>query len=332
MTIQEIEACCAADETFDFRRHPLEVPELTMQRRFYPLGFPVDLRTNAEEVLDLYGAAWAKFRSRYVATPITVDVHVVEHDAIECPPAPEFRMVLPLMTAIADECNYSIYDLDRAETKVVLSRAALRHPLYASYFFLESAAACHIVTRYAPPIHAGCVEWNGRGLLLCGDSGAGKSTLSYACARAGFGYITDDAAYLLYGGEDRIVTGNSHKVRLRPESARLIPEISGLGITPRAVGKPSIEIEAGDNIVALEETQVAAIIFLNRRSGKEELVPYQRDVAREFMRQVLFGTEQQLAWQYTTIDRLLEAPVLELHYTDLGWATERLKQYAQEGR
>ncbi|AFL87498.1 serine kinase of the HPr protein, regulates carbohydrate metabolism [Terriglobus roseus DSM 18391] len=332
MTIQEIEAFCTAEHKFDFRRHPLESPQLTMSGCFYPLGFPVNLRTNASEVLQLYAASWDSFRPRYDATPINIDVHVIEEDAAECPPAPHFRMLLPLMTSIADERNYSIFDLARAETKIVLSRAALRHPLYASYFFLESAAACHIVTRYAPPIHAGCVEWNGRGLLLCGDSGAGKSTLSYACARAGFGYVTDDAAYLLYSGNDQIVTGNSQKVRLRPESAEFFPEIRDLPMTPRAAGKPSVEIETSEGIVALEETQVAAIIFLNRRTGQQALLPYRREVAREFMRQLLFGTTEQLAWQYSTVERLLDAPVLELHYTDLEWATQRLKQYAQDGR
>ncbi len=188
------------------------------------------------------------------------------------------------------------------------------------------------MTRYAAPVHAGCVEWNGKGILLCGDSGAGKSTLSYACARAGFGYISDDATFLLRDGDARVAIGDSHKVRLRPESVRFFPEMEGIGITPRATGKPSVEIPTGSDIVGLEETRVDLIVFLNRRSGKQELLPYRSDVAREFMRQVVFGLPDQLEWQYRKIDDLLQAPVYELHYQDLDWAIARLKSLAQDGR
>jgi len=46
------------------------------------------------------------------------------------------------------------------------------------------------------PIHAGCLDKNGNGLLIAGRSGAGKSTLSAASARRGFSLISDDRTYL----------------------------------------------------------------------------------------------------------------------------------------
>jgi len=331
MTIEELEAACTASQPLDFRRHPLEVPEPTLQGRFYPMGFPVELRTNSQQVLDLYGAIWQAFGPRYDTDPILIDVHVVETDATECPPAPDFRVMLPLMSAIADAENYSLFDLTRGTTQIVLSAATLRHPLYASYFFLESAAACHIVTRYATPVHGACLEWNGHGILLCGDSGAGKSTLSYACARAGFGYISDDATFILQNAEGRTVTGNSGKVRMRPEGAKFFPEIRDLEITPRAAGKPSVEIPLGQGVVSVGETKIDYILFLNRRSGREDLVPYRREVARAFMRQITYGLPHQLEAQYESIERLLEAEVFELHYSDLDWAIARLRQLAQAG-
>ena len=75
------------------------------------------------------------------------------------------------------------------------------------------------------------------------------------------------------------------------------------------------------------------MVFVNRHSGgPQELVPYRKDVARQFMRQVLYGTKETLAVQYPAIERLLEAEVLELRYTDLDWGIERLRKLLQEGR
>jgi hypothetical protein len=332
MSIEEIEAACIAAQPLDFLSHPLEAPDLTTTGRFYPMGFPADVRSNSAKAIDIYREAWQIHRPRYDTEPINIDVHVIESNSTECPPAPSFRMTLPLMVSIADADNYSVFDLERATTTICISEAALSYPLYAGYFFLEAAAACHIVTKYAAPVHAGCVEWNGRGLLLCGDSGAGKSTLSYACARSGFGYVSDDATFVLRDGDGRTVIGNPHKVRMRPESVRFFPEMENLPITPRAAGKPSIEIPTPASVVGLDETYIDSIIFLNRRTSRQELLPYRRDVAREFMRQVLYGMPEQLAWQYDSIERLLKANVYELRYTELDWAIDRLRTLAQDGR
>ena len=128
--------------------------------------------------------------------------------------------------------------------------------------------------------------------MLLGDSGAGKSSLSYACARAGWTYIADDASFLLNGGGERIIVGNCHQVRFRPTAAELFPEIEELAITPRAAGKPSIEMPMASmpHIVCAPTTHVDFLVFLNRRmGGPPELRSYRKDVAQSFMRQALFG-------------------------------------------
>jgi hypothetical protein len=242
--------------------------------------------------------------------------------------------MLPLMMCVADANNYSVVDLERCRTNIAISRTALHHPLYAQYFLLGTPVCC-VATRYTTPVHAGCVAMDGRGVLLCGDSGAGKSTLSYACARAGWSYVSDDGSFLLNGGTDRIVTGNCHQVRFRPTAVTLFPEIAGLEITPRAAGKPSIELPTAPmtNIRTQQTTRVDFIVFLNRRSADPpRLLPYRRDVARQFMRQSLYGSAESLAGQYAAIERLLVADVFELRYSELDWAVDRLGTLAREGR
>lgn len=336
MTIEEIENACDRSETLDFSRHALAAPELSLRRTFYPLGFPTELRTNSAEVMAEAEDAWRIFDKRFDTEPIQVDIHVTDADSAECPPTPEYRFLSPLFVAVADADNYSIFDLSRNTTQVVISQAAVRNRLYLRYFFLEHAGGCHIATRFTTPVHAACVALDGRGVLLCGDSGAGKSTLSYACARSGWTYVSDDASLLLTcKAHERVVTGNCHQVRFRPSAAELFPEVQGLEVTPRAAGKPSIELSTAEmlHMNCAEHAKIDFLVFLNRRTGTApELRPYRTEVARYYMRQVLYGTCESRAKQYEAIEHLLTAEVVELRYSDLDWAVDRLRMLVREGR
>lgn len=335
MTIQEIELACRTARPPDPGRHPIEVPEATQRERFYPFGFPIEVRTNSADILAHFDESFRVFEKRFDTKPVLIDVHVIEDDAIECPPTPEHQIMIPLLVWIANPRNFAVVDFDRLRTQIVVSSAAVRHPLYLRYFFLEPAATCHISSRYSTPVHAGCVSLDGRGVLLMGDSGAGKSTMSFACARAGWSYIGDDASMMLNHQSQRIVIGNCHQVRFRPSAAELFPEIRGLAITPRAEGKPSIEFPTASlpHLRVAEAAHVDYIIFLNRAwEGSPQLVPWRRDVARHSMRQAVIGTPELRNLQYATIERLLTAELLELRYTDLAPAIERLETLVREGR
>ena len=334
LTIEELESAFDASQKVELPKHSVEGPDLMLQRRYDPFGFPLEVRTNCEDVLTQYDELWGKFKRQQDTVPIQVDVQVVEGSSSECPPEPSYRLMGPLMIAAADADNYSVIDLEHSFAKITVSQAALRHRLYAQYFLLGTPVCC-VATRYATPVHAGCVTLDGTGILLCGDSGAGKSTLSYACARAGWTYVTDDASFLLHGRDGLLVTGDCHKVRFRPTAAEIFPELEGLEITPRAAGKPSIELPTAPmlNIARAQTTRVEHIVFLNRRhEGPAELVPYDRDVARLFMQQTLFGPKAWRGEQHRAIEELLHAGVFELRYSSLDWAIERLRTLVQEGR
>jgi hypothetical protein len=332
---QEFDATRDADATSEGERHEMEGPELSLRRTFYPYGFPLEIRTNSPEMMVFMEETWGVFEKCFDEEPLRTDIRVLATDTMECPPAPIYRLMQPMLTAIADRDNYLLADLSTGRTYVTLSSTALRFKLYLQFFFLELTAGNQIGTRYATAVHAGCVSLHGRGVLLCGASGAGKSTLSYACARSGWKYVTDDCSFLLNAGARNLVTGNYHKVRFRPTAAELFPEVAGIDLTPRAGGKPSIELPTGplQNIVHSQMEEVSFMVFLNRQSGGQPgLFPYPKDAARQFMRNGLFGTKETLAAQHQAIERLLKVDVLELHYTDLDWAIDRLRTLVQEGK
>ena len=333
--VQEIEVACDQPQSPGLNQGDIDGPELLLQCRLYPYGFPMEVRTNSAEVISLLTDMLGAFEQGFDEEPIRAEIRTIETDSDECPPQPTYRQTYPIFTAVADKDNYLILDLATRRSYMTLSKGALRHELYLRFFFMESIAGVHIGTSSATPLHAGCVSLEGSAVLLCGDSGAGKSTLTYACARAGWTYITDDCSFLLHRKDRNLVTGNCYRARFRPTAGELFPEIAGRELTPRAGGKPSIELPTIQlsNIVSSQTEEVNYMVFLNRHSGgPHELVPYPRDIARAFFRSYLFGGDETLLKHYEAIERLLAIDVMELRYTDLDWAIERLRMLVREGR
>lgn len=334
MTVEEIEAACRESEPLEYEGYYNDAPALTLEAMVYPLGFPMRVRTNSADVLQQSRVKWGVFEQEFDNEPMETQIHVVETQSRECPPVPTYRFVENTLLMAADAENVGFAQFPRGKTRIVVSSAAVAHPTYFSQTFLEAAPTCHIWTRFATPIHAACVAIDGRGVLLCGDSGAGKTSLSYACACAGWQFVSDDTSLLLHNEKGRQVLGNCHQVRFRPSAVELFPEIAGAEITPRIVGKPSIELPTAiwPAVEVAKYAQIDFIVFLNRRQpNMADLVPYHKDVARYYMRQHLFGSSSTKLTQYAAIERLLKAEVLELRYQSLDWAIARLERLVHEG-
>jgi hypothetical protein len=249
ITVEEIESACDASQSLDYCRHSVEAPELTHEEMFYPFGFPMLARTNAPEILTHLREIWGVFDKRFDTEAVRIDVHVVESESTECPPAPTYRLMMPLMMAVADANNYFVADLAGNLTQATISRAAVKHTLYLRYFFLESMGFQHIASRFTTPVHGACVVRNGRGVLLMGDSGVGKSTLSYACARAGWTFVSDDASFLLNGGSKRMIIGDCHKVRFRTSAVELSRGVGAdTSFSGQTVDRDADEISAAHDL------------------------------------------------------------------------------------
>jgi hypothetical protein len=302
---------------------------------YFPLGFPVIVATNSPAVLDAAHKSWGHFTHQFETDPIRIQIGVSEVDSLVCPPTPICRMRDHLVTSIADIENFSVCDQSQGSAMVWVTRAALEHTDYFRYFFLESIAMCCISGMYATGIHAGCVALDNHGVLLCGDSGAGKSTLSYACARAGWTYTTDDASFLVHGYSNRLVVGNCHQFRFRPTAEPLFPELHGLPSMQRAgVGKPSVELPATPSgpIITSSSAYIKHIVFLKRNVTTQILTGFPVPVARLYMQQMVDVMPYRSAAKMQAVDHLLTADVYELQYNDLDWAIDRLAQLVREER
>jgi hypothetical protein len=334
LTTEQLKEAWARSGPVNFGDPYLACTGFDQREIFYPFGFPLELSTNSSEVLEAAAESWSGNHKLFDVKPIQFSIGVTEGAPRDCPAAPVTRMREQLASHIADAENYAVSDYAQAFTFAWVTGATLEHRSYFRYFFLDSLAMGQIANGYAWGIHAACVELDGAGILLCGDSGAGKSTLAYACARAGWTYVTDDGSFLVNGRDDRLIVGNSAQVRFRQESESIFPELRGKPVMQRAeVGKPSIEFSTANarQFITSPTSPISHVVFLNRNVSRQELVPFPVEVARLYMMQRASSAPATRRLQSQMFDHLLECGAFELRYTELDWAVERLGQLASEG-
>jgi hypothetical protein len=300
---------------------------LPLRKTYYPLGFAVEVETNSHEVLAAAEESWGALREVFSLPALRIRIALDAARSGLCPPPPVYRGQRHLLSIVADAQNFAVCDRGQGFAFVWLSRDAVEHKAYLRYHFLEAIALTMLASSYVAPLHAACVELAGQGVLLCGNSGAGKSSLAYACARAGWKFISDDASYLVRQGSGRLVVGNSQWVRLRPSAAELFPELEGLSLTPRAAGKPSIEVPTAliPGVTAASRSRVEYIVFLNRSEvDVPELVPFPKELALQWAShsQLDIGTNREIQ---AAIRELLNARLFELRYRTLSGAIARLE-------
>jgi hypothetical protein len=335
-TIQEIEAAVQSHKLIPPTDPVYARMKVPFERRFYPLGFPVDISTNSREVLEIAAEIWGGLAGLFQTAPIKLQIGVLDGNSAECPPAPSCRVQEHLFSFVADQENFGLCDLNQGFSSIWATQAAVKSKSYFRYFFLDCAIFIQLSVRCATGIHSGCVSKNGAGVLLCGDSGTGKSTLSYACAKAGWTYVTDDGAFLVHGSNDLLVVGNHKQVRFRPSAGEFFPEIQGRAIIQRAqFGKPSIEVST-DTLPDIRHSPTAnvdCLVFLNRRDGIEAPPrAYSKKAARDYLMQGRFGPPEFMLRHHEAIERLLAADVLELRYRSLDFAIEQLNLLAESRR
>ena len=216
---------------------------LPLRSRYYPMGFPLDLATNSEEILAAAGRIWEQFpaNGREPAATLRVLVENCDARALVQPSMP--RGQNHLVTMVHGPDNFAVCDLARSFTFVCLTQDVARDQSYIRYHFLEPAGYLMIDALHLSPVHASCVALNGRAVLLCGDAGAGKTSLAYACARKGWTYLSDDATHIVRGRADRAVVGRPFRIRFRESASLLFPELKRFTPERRPNGKLDIEVD-----------------------------------------------------------------------------------------
>jgi hypothetical protein len=307
---------------------------LLLRARYCAMGFAVEIATNSNEVLAAAEESWGGFQNKFSEPPLRLEIGVLAGGSHICPPPPECRSRGHLLTTVADARNFVVSDLSRGFAFAWFTQAAVADRGYLRYYFLEATVLTLLEALYLTPLHAACVQNEGRGVLLCGESGAGKSSLAFACARSGWTFLSDDSSALIRKRPGRLVVGNPHQMRFREPAMELFPELKRQRVTPRATGKMAIELATLTlpEIATTAECQVDYIVFLNRREPDSPgLFSLSKEIAQKYFEQYMcFGEDGVHQAQRASIHDLLTAKVFEMRYRDLDWAVERLTALVHE--
>ncbi|MEK7404699.1 MAG: aldolase [Acidobacteriota bacterium] len=307
--------------------------ELPREAAFHPLGFPLHLSTNSAEIAKAAEESWGGFPPMFPGPPIQLRVAVDEDGPAECASGMVMRGQKHLVTMIADERNFAVCDLAQAFAFCWVTAATARNRPWFRYYFLDTIALLILWHSHLTRIHAGCVALNGRGVLFCGAPGAGKSCLTYACARRGWTFISDEAPSLLRRSRDRIVLGKPQQIHLRESAFELFPELNGRAARPNPVGKLTFEINTADlpNIRTAFRCRADALVFLNRQPGPTRLTPLPKDeVWRRLIADLPFFEQPAHAEHEASLANLLQAATFEICYEDPHSAAEELERMVRE--
>ena len=305
---------------------------LPHRAEFYPYGFAAAVRSNSPLVVDAARESWAGLAGRFKAPPLDLRCVVTQGAAEGCPPPPVVRAQRNLTVFAADAENFWCCDLATGLGSAWVTERVAANTPYLRYHVLEAMAYCLLGSLHMVTLHAACVAWNGRGVLLAGDSGAGKSSLAYACARRGWTYISDDSSSLVRRSRTRTVLGDPRLFRFRAAAGSLFPEFQGMEESPHAHGKPTIEVGSGSlpAIRTAFESRVEAVVFLNRRDGRAgqaELTRVSGDDAVKRLSGSPWPADLPTEGQRTAVlERLAQARAYEMRYRDLDAAADQLER------
>ncbi|HEX5226539.1 MAG TPA: hypothetical protein VFW44_02465 [Bryobacteraceae bacterium] len=309
--------------------------EFSLRRIYYPYGFPLEIQTNSSDVIAAAEEGWGAFEQAFFETPVRLALGVIEGTRDRAPlPDSVFRSREHLMSIFADHENFIVCDFRRGFAfGWVTESTAADHPL-VRYRFLLSGGATLVEQRAFAAMHGALVVRKGIGVMLAGDSFAGKSTLAYACARAGWTYVSDDGAFLVRERNDRYVIGDPHSIRFRPDAPRLFPELADHMPIVRPNGKVAIEVRTADlGLKTSPACRVDHIVWLNRGdSGQARVRPTTKDgIAEEWAPYSCYGAQEVRDAQRRCHARMLTAQLWEMQYSDLDDAVTRLEQLVDSG-
>jgi hypothetical protein len=302
--------------------------EMPLKGLYHPMGFPVEVETNSEDVLAAAECNWGAFTKMFNERPIELRIGVLETGVEMKLVEPVLRSQDHLLVKVGTTDDFAVCDMKRGFAFAWVGAATARNHAYLHTHYIEGTTFWVLHTAYLTPVHAACVSRNGKGLLFCGESEAGKSSLAYACARKGWTFITDDLSEIVRSWETTSVLGNPHRFRLRESAVALFPELRDHPITLRANGERAVELFTArdSNFVTAPYSRVDYVLFLHRQNtGRASLAPFPKQKAMRWFEQVLcFGDQSARDAQAATLRRLLSAEILEFRYSDLDVAVDEL--------
>lgn len=300
---------------------------------FYPMGFPVEIETDAPEVIAAAEQAWSRYSRIAASEPVRICA-AVSHNRESDFEMPRVEFEGAGMSIVRSGANCARADLSRGTAEIRVTPAVASDAGYFNYHFLKPLTYLLLAPRHFAFVHASCVARNGRAMMLCGDALAGKTCLAFACARRGWTFLSGDATHLLHNSRDFSVVGRPFSIRFRESAKALFPELAAWPALMRPNGKPSIEVDTDRlGLQTALHAPASHIVFLERNAaGIAQTGPMTADEALHRLdHAVFFGDAAVRQRQRETLAHFASLPAVRLTYSTLAGAEAALRELNQGG-
>ena len=300
---------------------------------FYPMGFPVEIETEAPEIIAAAEQAWRRYSRALTGEPVRIRARVSdEREMVSDAPRVDFEGAW--MSIVRSGANCARADLSSGTAKIRVTRDVASDAAYFNYHFLKPLTYLLLAPRHFAFVHASCIARYGRAMILCGDAFAGKTCLAFACARQGWTFLSGDATHLLHQSSEFSVVGRPFSIRFRESAKALFPELAAWPAVVRPNGKASIEVETDRlGLQTALKAPASHIVFLERNAaGVARIAPITADEAiRRFDHAVFFGDAAVRRGQRATLAHFASLPAVRLTYSTVDGAETALRELSAGG-
>jgi len=300
---------------------------------FYPMGFPVEIETQAPDIIAAAEQAWSRYSRVSDGKPVRIRV-TVSDERKSAAETPRVEFAGPWMSILRSSADYARANLSSGAAEIRVTRDVASDSAYFNYHFLKPLAYLLLAPWHFAFVHASCVARNGRAMMLCGDALAGKTCLAFACAQRGWTFLSGDATHLLHDSPDFSVAGRPFSIRFRESAKTLFPELATWTAVMRPNGKASIEIETDRlGLKTALRAPGSHLVFLERNTaGIAQIASMTTDEAlRRLDHAVFFGDAAVRQRQRATLAHFASLPAVRLTYSTLEGAEAALRELSLGG-
>ena len=241
-------------------------------------------------------------------------LQVLVHEGVSLPDdLPYFRGLHHLVFVKFGPLNLFVFNVLTRSVKAVITRELVRDHAFWQQRLLPIAVGVFGAGIGVLPLHAACLSFDGRGVLIAGASGTGKSTLSLALAKNGADFISDDWTYLTYDDAELCAHGLSAPIKLLPDAADHFPELSRHELRISLNGELAYELPPGDSLkLRVERECHPDCLMFYERAGQPGFIRLSGEEARLYIQSSIEPLPIQLSWiaehREHIVSRIAELP------------------------
>jgi hypothetical protein len=250
------------------------------RERLQLLGGQFDFETDSARLLRIVRAAYARLPAHRVAavTPrLRVRLVVIAGGraaAVREPPPVRPLAGAGILGGAMGRANFVALAPQQHAALIVVARDMLRYAYHIRYELLEFAVYVLAArVQGLVPLHAACLGYGKRGLLLMGPSGAGKSTVVLHGLLAGLDFLAEDS--VLVKPQGLLATGIASFVHVRRDSLRFLAAAERAALTRKSsvirrrsgVEKLERDLRRPRYRLAPVPLPIRALVFLSSRSA-----------------------------------------------------------------